>query len=40
MRQWEPLRVLSAKELREMFPGAEVKASGLFSTNLVAYRRK
>jgi hypothetical protein len=40
MRQWEPLRVLSAKELREMFPGAEVKASGLLSTNLVAYRRK
>jgi len=40
MRQWEPLRLLSADELREMFPGAEVKALGLFATNLVAYGRK
>jgi hypothetical protein len=40
MRHWEPLRVLSADELREMFPGAEVKAFGPFGTNLVVYSRK
>jgi len=40
MRKWEPLRVLSANDLRGMFPGAEVKAFGLFATNLIAYSRK
>lgn len=37
MRQWEPLRMLSAAELRRMFPTAEVKSIGPFGTNLIAY---
>jgi len=40
MRHWEPLRMLSAAELRQMFPDAEVKSIGPLGTNLVVYGRK
>jgi ubiquinone/menaquinone biosynthesis C-methylase UbiE len=40
MKQWEPLRVLSAAELRQMFPSAEVKSIGPLGTNLVVHGRK
>jgi hypothetical protein len=40
MRNWEYLRILSAAELRQMFPAAEVKSTGPLGTNLVVYERK
>jgi hypothetical protein len=40
MRNWEYLRLLSAKELQQMFPEGEVKSTGPFGTNLVVYGRK
>jgi hypothetical protein len=40
MRKWETLRLVSASELREMFPFAQVKSVGPFGVNLVAYGRK
>jgi len=41
MLKWEPLRLLSAKELWQMFPEAEaVKTVGFLGTNLVVYSRK
>jgi len=40
MRHWEPLRMLSAAELRQMFPEAEGKSIGPLGTNLIVYERK
>jgi hypothetical protein len=40
MRNWEYLRILSAAELRQMFPAADVKSTGPLGTNLVVYERK
>jgi len=37
MRNWEYLRIVSAAELRQMFPEGEVKSTGPLGTNLVAY---
>jgi hypothetical protein len=37
MRSWEPLRMLSARELGEMFPAANIVPVGPFGLNLVAY---
>lgn len=40
MRQWEPLGLVSARDLREMFPSAKIVASGPFRMNLAAYERR
>jgi SAM-dependent methyltransferase len=40
MKHWEPLRVLAASELQQMFPGGQVKSIGPMGTNLVVYGRK
>jgi hypothetical protein len=40
MRNWEYLRIVSAAELRQMFPEGEVKSTGPLGTNLVVYGRK
>lgn len=37
MREWEPLRLVSASELCRMFPSAQVRSVGPFGMNLVAY---
>jgi ubiquinone/menaquinone biosynthesis C-methylase UbiE len=39
MRSWEPLNLVSARELREMFPAAHIEAAGPFGLNLIAYGR-
>ena len=39
MRSWEPLRLVSARELQQMLPGAHVEAAGPFGLNLIAYGR-
>ena len=39
MRSWEPLRLVSARELRQMFPSAHIETTGPFGLNLVAYGR-
>jgi hypothetical protein len=40
MKQWEPLRVLSATELQQMFPSGQVSSIGPLGTNLVVHGRK
>ncbi len=37
MRSWEPLRLVSARELRQMFPVAQIKPVGPLGLNLIAY---
>jgi hypothetical protein len=37
MRSWRPLRLVSARELREMLPSAHVAAVGPLGLNLIAY---
>ena len=39
MRSWEPLKLVSARELREMFPSAHIETSGPLGLNLIAYGR-
>jgi Methyltransferase domain len=39
MRSWEPLRLVSPRELREMFPAAHIETAGPFGLNLIAYGR-
>jgi hypothetical protein len=40
MRQWRPLDLVSAKDLRQMFPSAKVAGMGLFRINLIAYESR
>jgi methyltransferase family protein len=39
MRKWQPLALVSAGDLRGMFPSATIVAVGPFGMNLVAYER-
>jgi hypothetical protein len=40
MRYWQPLWLVSASDLRSMFPSARVVAVGPFGMNLIAYGRR
>ena len=40
MQQWELLRMLSAEELRTMFPSARISSVGPFGMNLIAFGRR
>ena len=37
MKHWEPLNLVTAKQLQRLFPGARVEKVGPFGLNLVAY---
>lgn len=39
MRRWQPLNLVSAGQLRELFPGAHVQAVGPLGLNLVAFTK-
>jgi ubiquinone/menaquinone biosynthesis C-methylase UbiE len=40
MQTWRPLRLVSARQLREMFPAAQVASVGPLGFNLIAYGRR
>jgi hypothetical protein len=40
MQEWRPLVLVSAKDLRQMFPSAKVIGLGPFRMNLIAYERR
>ena len=40
MRKWQPLGLVSAGDLRRMFPSARVTTVGPFGMNLIAYARR